>query len=616
MKQLCEQQWKQGSKHQYESCGIDAGIYTNGHSLRLAGFCKPPESKDDVPRFLRPCLVTTWWENRLPKTLLAERELLKAIPSVRVRRAWTRASLLLLPAPPKANIRVPSPLDVKWKEPRRDSENTVLPPPTQVDREEPEWIWTLNTELYPYPDPARRARGFNSSTTNNNGTVLMDIEEDNENEDCFIYILEDGEVTKYERQGGEWRNSKTNSRQVRGDIATLKVRAFSKVKDKFAQYWNIRVDMRREAKIHMEACGYQGSEEEEKQEEEYDFQIDEYISILYLTNFTQGRLFTASNVTLDPRFKVITGSGDVVNLEDIEDKTQIFCPKHEIDEDFDRHRPSAFADIDCFGRHIIFCPACASSSVKETWQDNMETETWADLQQKYGDDWVRFINEDYIRLRHLLRLRKKKENRENNDEGNIVPVNEDNGEDIDKRRKEEDKKYDVMSQHSAYARTHYHEINIIISPMGSGKTSMLNDLVEKRVHFIKKKLNIHALEPPTILAISPRRDLAKFMARKFGLACYFDDESLQNQWDRIFPNLSLPNSKNKLLCALPWLAICINSLGRLEERKNEGYDIMILDEFATTALSLLAEHMHEYVKRIMEILQSLMINSKIVRTEG
>src|SRR4051812_14483191 len=75
-------------------------------------------------------------------------------------------------------------------------------------------------------------------------------------------------------------------------------------------------------------------------------------------------------------------------------------------------------------------------------------------------------------------------------------------------------------------------------------------------------------------------------------------------------NASLP-TQDELLCEQNRLSICINSLKRLAKR-SQGYDIIIMDEYATTLLAMISKLMLPRVTETVDILESLMKKSKIV----
>ena len=147
--------------------------------------------------------------------------------------------------------------------------------------------------------------------------------------------------------------------------------------------------------------------------------------------------------------------------------------------------------------------------------------------------------------------------------------------------------------------------------MGTGKTTLLGRLAHMDLGFIMGRLGLNIREQPSILSISPRRDLARFTGEMLKLISYTDHERMLEHWYRWHGNDQAPADDDELLCAQRRLSICLNSLKRLRER-NEGYDILIMDEFATTALSMISKHMLPYVKETMKILKFLVRNSKYV----
>ena len=161
---------------------------------------------------------------------------------------------------------------------------------------------------------------------------------------------------------------------------------------------------------------------------------------------------------------------------------------------------------------------------------------------------------------------------------------------------------DRYSQHSAYSnklkgRRPSPEIIVIISQMGTKKTEIMKE--ETRM--------LPSQQQPAYLSISPRRLMTKFAAKEFGLTDYQDR------------NLLLRNAegkpkgarweKSELLCAQRRLAICINSIKHLRGRE---YDIVILDEFYTTAMMIASKIMLNRVDETVEVLTSIIKRAKKV----
>jgi hypothetical protein len=56
-------------------------------------------------------------------------------------------------------------------------------------------------------------------------------------------------------------------------------------------------------------------------------------------------------------FRVVADNGTSLKIKDIQQRTTIFCPVHEVG---DGHSPSDFVDVDATGRHRIFCIVCSN----------------------------------------------------------------------------------------------------------------------------------------------------------------------------------------------------------------------------------------------------------------
>ena len=220
-------------------------------------------------------------------------------------------------------------------------------------------------------------------------------------------------------------------------------------------------------------------------------------------------------------------------------------------------------------------------SVKETRVDGTREETWEDMGEKYdNEEHIVFINEDYFTLEHLLGI----------DEGD----NDDN-----------------HSVNSLLRRHTYPQIFIGKSRMGTGKTTLLGRLADTDLGIVMGRLGLVANEQPSILSISPRRDLAQFTGEMLKLVSYTDDEKMAEHWRRLYGDERSPENDDELLCAQSRLSICVNSLKRLKDR-HEGYDVLVMDEFATTALAMISKHMLPRVRETMQVLRFLVKNSKYV----
>ena len=192
-------------------------------------------------------------------------------------------------------------------------------------------------------------------------------------------------MRRYERRGGRWYDSEDGTEH--DGIRQLRRNAFRRCPDRLARYWNARVDMRLLALRHEKESGYDDELTEEeyarrRDELEASKQSGEYIDVRYIDDRTQSWMFTASNVTLNPQFKLMTDELVAVKLGEITEKTIVYCPKHETDISFHTHAPSAFVGIDRSGRRYVHCSRCGGPgrSIKETWLDSASEPTWKDLE--------------------------------------------------------------------------------------------------------------------------------------------------------------------------------------------------------------------------------------------
>jgi hypothetical protein len=72
---------------------------------------------------------------------------------------------------------------------------------------------------------------------------------------------------------------------------------------------------------------------------------------------------------IDSNFRLVMTDGELVKLGDIKKKTIVYCPKHEMDADFNARLPSAFVDIDRSGKPFVKCSSCGESFKSMSWMD-------------------------------------------------------------------------------------------------------------------------------------------------------------------------------------------------------------------------------------------------------
>ena len=141
------------------------------------------------------------------------------------------------------------------------------------------------------------------------------------------------------------------------------------------------------------------------------------------------------------------------------------------------------------------------------------------------------------------------------------------------------------------------EIFVVISGMGTGKTELLKKLTRM----------IPSWNHPSYISISPRRLLATFMADMLGFTDYLSKDKLQKGAKGCpqVAKMTMP----ELMRAQKRLAICINSVRHLS---GCSYDVVILDEFYTTALMLASKLMLPRVQETIKVLNSIIMKAKTV----
>ena len=565
LREKAERQWATRGWHRYASCGIDTAIYSAGRAFRCAGSTKP-NKPGELPRLLLPCLITDWWATRVSAESLADNT---PVPDKQYRREWARAAMMMMPEPNIAcvSIRVPRPTGFVVHEDQADNDG-------DDDDDDEVWHWSLDTTPYPWPvrqhGHARRALRAGVQRVVDHG-----------NDTPSIVLFADDRELLFEKRGGRWYNVTDSvwcDDETSGNVEELKRDALYYVVDSRTKHWHMELDRRLLALQHMETSGVIHDDsgrsidygamrtgyEEAKQNN------DGTICIRSLDDRAERLLFMDSDIVLDPCFPIMDAGGRLMRLGDIFDKTPVFCPKHPDDN------PSAFVGIDSNGRRFLSCSACggAGLSVREAPPEDGGDDDWYEIRSlQLGSDVVQIITERrYLKIEDVIQ--------------------------VDPAEMEDIEPLDPTVGPMVY---------VCIADMGIGKTTVLKKLFSdpNGVTLIMRLLEKENVidEQPSVLNVSPRIALAESVALMLGLCNY----------KQLRPVSREQGAYEASLCEQDRLSICINSLLKLAARADGvGYDVIILDEFATSALSLIGKLMLPRAKRTMEILTKLMQKARMV----
>jgi len=394
MKRKAESTWNSGTYHQYTSCGLDLGPHRNNSCLRMCGLPKPGRKL----RFLRPCMVTDWWKGKVDDVYLSEEMLTMKIPPKECRRAWTRASLLTIPWPDEET-------SIRVRTPQSTTEG---------------WRFILDTTPYPSPpyDCGRsqtRQQQQRGSRTNGNA-ITGAIREGINDRVPFVYTIEDGRLWRFEkRDEGGWYDV-VKDRPCTEDeslkVQRVKDGAVKEVQDPCHKHSVAEEDRRLTALKHMEEFGITYTDSDKPINyaamnfmcETIKQRYNSAISLVELDDRAQDMLFTANDVTIDPYFPMIDNRGVMIRFGDITEKTIVYCPKHEIDLNYKKHKPSAFVGVTLGGKRFLRCSGkgCNTISVWETRTDRALGTSWDKIKNILGAKTVKIINVPYIELEHVF----------------------------------------------------------------------------------------------------------------------------------------------------------------------------------------------------------------------
>jgi hypothetical protein len=200
---------------------------------------------------------------------------------------------------------------------------------------------------------------------------------------------------------------------------------------------------------------------------------------------------------------IVSGSLAVVRLSEIQEKTIIYCPRHEMTS-LGTHSPSAFVGFQKSGRRFIYCSKCSAQGGKLFEEvDELDPNDLSCL-----SDHIEQIDKDYLTYEDFLPERGT----------------------------------DIKTPFTV----------IVKSPMGSGKTTAIEDLRKNHSdEFMNTFRMKNVMKQPSFLAICPRVLISAYTADKCNIPHYNDVLQITSK-ERKTPNLSryemgslaLSNEKN------------------------------------------------------------------------
>ena len=236
-----EGQW---GECRFMHCGIDSAIYSSGRAFRCEGSTKA-NKPGEMPRFLRPCLITDWWRTRVPAASLADDVLADPEPDKQHRQAWALAAMLLPADSSCVSIHVSLPDGMVLQGHSYDNN----------DDDDDTWRWILDTSPYPWPRKpishgVRRRRGARPAIS------IADVGAPS------LVLVERGRpnavVKEFQKRDGRWYSVSDNDwcdAEQSEHIEKEKCNALYHVLDPQTRHYHALLDRRLMALQHMEQSG-------------------------------------------------------------------------------------------------------------------------------------------------------------------------------------------------------------------------------------------------------------------------------------------------------------------------------------------------------------------------
>ncbi|HEY8159883.1 MAG TPA: plasmid replication protein, CyRepA1 family [Methylobacter sp.] len=288
-----------------------------------------------------------------------------------------------------------------------------------------------------------------------------------------------------------------------------------------------------------------------------------------------------SAVTLGADTVVVTARGQHVLLAELQEKTEIYCPKHS------DHHPSAFSLRSQGGTAGLHCSACnATYFVDDGTQFSPQTKVdfdygWKKLLdigiQEYMDNMDDNGNVDIELLRGVRVFNQR-----------FIPYQETIS------VATECAVHSVIDQAFEFLpaiKPGIHadcDVTLVKSPKGSGKTEWLKKLV---ADFKRNQVSV--------LLIGHRRTLISATASRIGLASYI----LQSD------SASAPIAYRD---PSDYYAICVDSLPSKLDARVDKYDVVLIDEVEQVISHLLSETLRENRREAMHVMQYYLQNAKSI----
>ncbi|RUP21891.1 hypothetical protein BC936DRAFT_139146 [Jimgerdemannia flammicorona] len=609
--------WSIGKLHPAKCLFIDLGIYGAGHAIRTCGSTKP----GGKPRFLRPCLVTNYWQIHCP-SFIDDISLNAPAPPKLHRQAWMLTSLLTRSH--LANGTVYVPLVTGRTQPKSTCRRTIVATPVDP-------IFTLDTTSYRWIHVGVHGSSHidlvdtnpvdhdnddviyqNDTMYQDDNDVLMDLEHDYDEPFFCRYVCNDDRddafITMFKRVNGVWFDARNDRRCTADECAHIDIERDASTMSRPDNYsWCMQVlwNMRKLGLEHMQMCT---SVDDDGHPIDYTMLFEQCadnlrvqgtdIQIKCNESRAQLLMFSGSHVTLHREFPLVNGTTErAVKLDDIVSHTTVFCPVHEAT--WWNRNPSAFVDISPSGMRYLHCSTCNNTIWESPRNDTYIGYDVNDGIRELGSECVHFIHKPYFKLKHLIGV---KDALVGNFDDN------DNDSDIDMLDESDNSDHDNKRTRQIY----FGKPKTFIgrSAMGTGKSELTQSLAIKNAEYIMEMLGCSATKQLGILNVTPRTGLSGTTSHNLDMIDYKDLEGLiDNVRHRGHVNAD-HMSHSELLCLQNRLTICLNSVSKLADRK-EPYDIVILDEATTTALSFISPYLLPHLQKTLDVLFKILREARL-----
>ena len=275
---------------------------------------------------------------------------------------------------------------------------------------------------------------------------------------------------------------------------------------------------------------------------------------------------TRSEHLLTPDDVFTTIDGEEKRLKDIKSKTTVFCTYH------DDRNASAFIGFGGVGKKFLWCSKCqlarweVGNRVTRFSTNNFESELLKLKETGYSSEELKQVKglEEFT-------------------SGFIPTIS------------------NIEVQNNRYLNIEYLPtgLSFIKSPKGSGKTTVIGDLIQKQKR-TNKKLRV--------LLIGHRRSLISHLCERFGLNNYLHIGSLES-FIQITPSKTIKKPINENINKWKDVGVCLDSLLKVP---TDEYDVVIIDEVEQVLNHFLSDTLANESVKIFNKFSLLLNKSKTV----